>query len=132
MKEKTLCQCGRINLVGEGCQCSTMKAASTNDYRKSTHERGYGSDWQALSIEYRRCNPLCEICLADGRTEAVAEVHHIVPIAVDPSLRLEWSNLMSVCRECHELVERLQAGIVNGEDRPIAVGTPGGGENLPH
>ena len=37
---------------------------------------------------------------------AATEVHHIVKIKDRPELRLEWSNLMSVCRDCHERIEK--------------------------
>jgi len=36
---------------------------------------------------------------------AAEQVHHIKGIADHPELRLVWSNLLSVCKTCHERVE---------------------------
>lgn len=46
-------------------------------------------------------DPLCQIkthCI--GITAAV-EVDHVVPIRERPDLRLDMSNLQSVCHACH-------------------------------
>lgn len=32
----------------------------------------------------------------------MAEVDHKIPIRIDPSLRLAWSNLCSLCKSCHQ------------------------------
>lgn len=69
-----------------------------------TKARGYGHDWRKLQERKRTINPLCENCENDGLTRPMDEVHHIVPIEIDPRLRLEWTNLRSLCRWCH-LVE---------------------------
>lgn len=39
---------------------------------------------------------------AEGRTMARALVHHIKPVDQHPELRLDWDNLRSLCRACHE------------------------------
>jgi len=40
-----------------------------------------------------------------GRVTIAEDVHHIKPIRTHPELRLVWDNLMSVCRECHKIIE---------------------------
>ena len=66
--------------------------------------------------------PLCEICLKRGKTTAATEVHHIVPIesakdeAVMRRLAYDYSNLQSLCRECHHAVhdrDKVAAGMAD-------------------
>lgn len=68
------------------------------DNRPSAKERGYDKDWSGLRRNYLRTRPMCERC-GEGRATIV---HHIVEVQDAPELRLEWSNLQAVCRECHE------------------------------
>lgn len=63
--------------------------------------RHYGGTWSRLSRALRENSPLCQRC---GK-EPSAEVHHIVPVAADPRLKLDPRNLMAVCRRCHEELE---------------------------
>ena len=95
-----LCKCGAI--VKDRC----LRCYPSQQHKKTTKERGYDSRWHRLSVHKRTIDPLCENCLNEGRVTPADEVHHIVPIAVAPELRLKIGNLMSVCRSCHEVVER--------------------------
>jgi 5-methylcytosine-specific restriction protein A len=93
------CRCGAV-VDAAGCgRCS--KRRKPMEY-KTTTQRGYGADWQELSERYRRNYPLCEDCLKQGKVTPSSEVHHIVPISVDSTLRLVWTNLVALCRKCHE------------------------------
>ena len=49
---------------------------------------------------------MCKMCLAEGvvNTRALS-VHHIVPITKDESRSLDDSNLITLCRRHHDLVE---------------------------
>jgi 5-methylcytosine-specific restriction endonuclease McrA len=98
-----LCRCGRV-VTGTCETCSSISAASADDYRASSSER-YGSRWDRLSRAKRAVNPLCERCERHELVTAATEVHHIVKVSVRPDLKYEWSNLMSVCRTCHEMLE---------------------------
>lgn len=66
------------------------------------------SHWRKLVAAKKMMNPLCERCLAEGRTTEVQEIHHIIPIsrAIDDLQILEYgfdfSNLQSLCMACHE------------------------------
>jgi 5-methylcytosine-specific restriction endonuclease McrA len=46
---------------------------------------------------YRRRNPVCGRC---GNALAEA-VHHIVPIATDPSRVFDETNVVGLCHPCH-------------------------------
>lgn len=72
------------------------------DRRASAAERGYAHGWPKLRAAYVAQHPLCEDCLARGRTVIVDEVDHVIPInGLDDPLRLLWENLRSRCRPCH-------------------------------
>ena len=53
--------------------------------------------WQKLQRAFVTEHCYCEMC---GWTKKL-NVHHIVPRHVDSSKALEWSNLITLCRECH-------------------------------
>lgn len=72
------------------------------DRRASSSQRGYDSRWTKLRAAYVAQHPLCEDCMAQGRTAPVDEVDHVIPITgIDDPLRLMWVNLRSRCRPCH-------------------------------
>ena len=61
------------------------------------------SQWRSVRGAYLKLHPNCEACGADG-TLGPIEVHHVVPFSTDPSLELDPTNLISLCRagnNCH-------------------------------
>jgi 5-methylcytosine-specific restriction protein A len=108
-----LCACGRLchETPCERCQASLPRRrwkwrSERRDNRPSRHKRGYDNDWLRLRVRVIAEQPLCARCLENGLCRPAEEVHHIVPIKVDPQLRLEISNLLPVCRRCHRILER--------------------------
>lgn len=101
---KSACRCGGTRTDGVCDRCGVVRGK----HAKTTTERGYGGDWAKLSKRIRKERPLCEPCWREGRVRSATEVHHIVSIARAPHLRLDANNLMSVCRECHEQLEKRQ------------------------
>lgn len=99
---KTACRCGGTRIDGACDRCGTRRGR----HQASTTARGYGSDWARLSKRIRTERPLCQVCQAQGKVTAATEVHHLLPITLSPHLRLEPTNLLSVCRVCHEELER--------------------------
>lgn len=63
--------------------------------------------WRKMRRQKLSETPLCERCTKEGRVRAATEVHHIVPIesaigeAEKTRLAYDFSNLQSLCRECH-------------------------------
>lgn len=53
--------------------------------------------WRSVRMVHLRTHPGCEVC---GKKDEV-EVHHVVPFATKPSLELEPTNLITLCRPCH-------------------------------
>jgi 5-methylcytosine-specific restriction protein A len=72
--------------------------------RGTRQDRGYDNAWLKLRKAKLLADPLCQYCLKKKPeiVTAAAQVHHIVPFrGLNDSLRLEWSNLASVCLRCH-------------------------------
>lgn len=67
-------------------------------YRGTKQSRGYGGEWERISLAYRAAHPVCEMC-----HDAVAvDVDHVIPFnGVSDPLRTDWQNLRSACRACH-------------------------------
>lgn len=80
--------------------------------RGTPAERGYDSRWERVRAMKIACNPICELCATKGLTVVADDVHHIVPIRVDSSKRLDMRNLQSLCRRCHAAAEsEARAGV---------------------
>lgn len=59
-------------------------------------------EWKILrNYKFGEANGLCERCLKRGIVRAGKEVHHIIPIDIDWSKRLEISNTELLCSDCH-------------------------------
>lgn len=107
---KSCTYCGRIHKSTEECakrpkRKTQKKHGMQTKVRQSNAYRKLRSDIKA------RDRFLCRHCYFE-RDELVTEgleVHHIIPIAEDESLALDAGNMITLCRNCHELAE---AGII--------------------
>lgn len=106
--------CRELVKVGTGrCQKHQAEAEAARKEKLRQHDRrrgsstarGYDAAWRrvrdAFLAEYPLCQ--CEDC-QDGvlRITAATVVDHIIPISEQPGLRLEWSNLRSMAKACHD------------------------------
>lgn len=62
--------------------------------------------WKQCRDTYIRMRGyLCEMCMAEGRAVPAEEVHHKIHITPgninDPSITLNYANLIALCREHH-------------------------------
>ena len=66
--------------------------------RGTKQQRGYGGEWERISLMKRAECPVCEMC-----NDAMAvDVDHIKPFnGPNDPLRTDWQNLQAVCRACH-------------------------------
>ena len=71
--------------------------------RGTRQERGYDAAWQKVRLAHLQKYPLCQDCQALGYVRPAREVHHKIKIAIAPRLRLDPDNLMSLCRQCHQI-----------------------------
>lgn len=55
------------------------------------------SKWWTTRCEHIKNNPSCIAC----GTKKDVQVHHIVPVSVDPSKELAKNNLCTLCQHCH-------------------------------
>jgi hypothetical protein len=68
--------------------------------------------WRELRAQKLQANPMCERHLAHGKWVAATCVHHIVEVETGhndqecEALCFAWSNLQSLCRECHATIHR--------------------------
>ena len=60
----------------------------------------YAGRWREISRLWRARNPICGAC----RQQLAVEVHHIVPLRDGGTHH--HANLVGLCRECHEALER--------------------------
>ena len=52
--------------------------------------------------------PLCFDPFGDCSATPCDDVHHIIGLAVDPSRAYDKTNLVTLCRQCHAEVERIE------------------------
>lgn len=53
------------------------------------------------------CDPFGDHA-ADSHWEPVAQTHHVVPVAEDMTLALDFDNLRSLCTACHGRVSMME------------------------
>lgn len=64
------------------------------------------SQWPKIRKKYLEKNPNCAIC----GSKVKPEVHHIIPVHVDPSKELDESNLITLCdKYCHFIFGHLMS-----------------------
>ncbi len=98
-----------------GQRAPQSKQPRLPDHREQSQHRGYDSTWRALSKQVRMEEPLCRHCLLGGRVAAATLVDHIVPILINPDLRLVRSNLQALCASCHNRKTRIDCNGKSGK-----------------
>ncbi len=109
MRQKPRTICPRCGILKRG---SCAKCGRANERRRGTRQqRGYDDTWLKLRAAKVEANPLCEECERQGYVKVTDEVHHIIAFkGLGDSLRLDWDNLESLCRECHVVKTRARRG----------------------
>lgn len=72
-----------------------------DQHRGNADQRGYDAGWRKLRQVFLAMNPMCADCSASGRIALATDVHHVAKVQDAPHLRLDPSNLMALCHECH-------------------------------
>ncbi|MCQ2014657.1 HNH endonuclease [Clostridium butyricum] len=69
---------------------------------KNIHGFYVSTAWKHLRKEIlKEQNSECQMCKAKGKYSEATTVHHIKHVNKHPELSLTRSNLMCVCKECH-------------------------------
>lgn len=58
------------------------------------------AEWVKIRDEYIKANPLCELCLNEGKDKKSADVHHITLLIAGGEPFAE-DNLIALCNSCH-------------------------------
>lgn len=113
---KKLCaQPGCHALVSEG----TIRCADHNkDVRDSSRARGYSHRWSKAAEHYRKLNPLCVHCLANGVTKKAECVDHIRPHEGSSVLFWDVANWQSLCNACHQVKTNSERAFTSGNRHP--------------
>jgi 5-methylcytosine-specific restriction protein A len=103
MPERALKPCGRSGCpgltAGRYCGQHAKDGWQYDQERGSSSARGYGSKWRKLRDYVLKREPLCRICLKNGRTEPAREVDHIKPKSAGGTD--DQANLQGLCHQCH-------------------------------
>lgn len=69
---------------------------------KNIHAFYVSGVWKKLRKDVlEECNNDCQLCKAKGKASTATTVHHVAHLKEHPELALTRSNLMAVCKECH-------------------------------
>lgn len=105
-KCRTLIEYGS-SLCGE-CKTKYIKDKKQGLKNKDAEKHIKSSRWKKVRQQILLRDKCCILCFRRGRFEyRQLQVHHIIKRADDISLAYEPSNLVTLCRTCHEEVEKL-------------------------
>lgn len=118
---KKICRCGKVIPYSiKICdQCKTKadleRKQNIKHYKKTTFERDNKYDkfyksreWGvARQVAIVRDKALCQDCLNNNKIVPFYTVHHIIPIKVNWSKRLDVDNLICLCESCHQIRHKL-------------------------
>ncbi|WP_430494083.1 HNH endonuclease [Rossellomorea marisflavi] len=97
---------GCKSLIFSGRYCADHKRKKMEKVVYSKNKSFYRTQaWQDLrSFVYERDKGCCQQCgkFVFGKQ---AHAHHIVPVQIKPSLKLDADNIMMLCNKCHPIVE---------------------------
>ena len=114
----------RIQFDGERLACKESLTGSgwhrKSEVKSIGREYVYNTaDWKSLRMQVIQEQPLCEVCLAEGRMVSAEEVDHIVPISVDPDKAFDRANLWGLCKSHHAKKTRLEQSVPNLQEKGV-------------
>lgn len=96
----------------------TMKKKENSLYDEERRKIYKSARWRSLRAMKIAEQPLCEVCLKEGRTTIAEDVHHIQSFMStdDPvrrrALAYDYENLMSICKMHHQMIHNKSDGNV--------------------
>lgn len=130
---KTRCRNCRIlipfgNTYCEKCYSANLKEKKDGLKDKQAEKVSKSGTWKIVREKIiARDNGVCVLCLKRGYIQHKSlQVHHLIKRTSDISLAYDPSNLVTVCRTCHEEIEELPVkeqrvllGDFNGKNKLI-------------
>ena len=96
-KANKICDsCRKIRNVS--CKCEPKK--SHQGFKKNNYSLYNSRRWRSYAHKLRKQNPLCKICMNEGRTTPSSMVDHIKPINHGGPI-WDVDNLQCLCKKCH-------------------------------
>lgn len=96
------------------------KPPKTNTDRNNTDNRKLrakaynNSTWRKMRDTYLKEHAVCQDCISKGKITPATDVHHIKsPFKngeINYSLLLDYTNLISLCKECHGMRHAAEQG----------------------
>ena len=80
--------------------CKECKPVAFTGINKSNYDFYNSHAWRKKSKKIRKRDPLCVICLENGRTTPSEMVDHTIPIDKGGEL-MDEANLRGLCHKCH-------------------------------
>jgi 5-methylcytosine-specific restriction enzyme A len=106
MPSLALKPCGKLgckNLTRDRfCTEHSNEGWAYDRYRGSSTQRGYDGKWRKARIRFLALNPICVICLREGKVTAATVVDHIVAHKGNKDLFWDRSNWQAACKPCHD------------------------------
>ena len=93
----------RPSNAGDPAVQKRQHGAAHDRQRPSASQRGYDTAWRKLRRLVLAAEPLCRMCRAEDRVTVAQVVDHIIPIAQDPTLRLDQGNCQPLCKRHHDI-----------------------------
>ena len=90
-----------VPVAPQGARDAKARTLPERDGRRHSRARGYDRTWERLRRMHLNAHPYCVRCEALGRAVLAKVADHVIPIAVDPTRRLDPSNLQSLCEPHH-------------------------------
>ncbi|MEB4860612.1 HNH endonuclease [Priestia megaterium] len=99
-------ECRELTYTTYCDKCRKDNHREYKEQRVDKKEQAFYSSlsWINLRNRKKRKNPLCEVCLEEGRLTPVEIVHHLTEVKDDWSQRLSIDNLQSVCKAHHHKI----------------------------
>ena len=110
---KTRCRrCRKLidfkNTFCDDCKAIITKERKTGLKNKNVEATTKSSRWKSLRMKIIQRDKCCVLCLKRGYIEYRGlQVHHLVKRVDDETLIYDPNNLVTVCRNCHEELEKL-------------------------
>lgn len=87
---------------------------SQGKYHEKYNSFYCSKEWQDLrNRKWYDADGLCEMCKKKGIIREGIDVHHLVEISKDWSKRLDYDNLVLLCKDCHNEIHNRQSALQN-------------------